>query len=131
MLKSLAEAHHGDLWVEDAVGGGSSFVLSLPLEKVNVEPEAEIIEAQSEEDGEATVSEFSGKKFTVLLVEDNVDLLNLTRESLSVWFRVLKATNGIEALEVLSRESVDVIVSDVMMPGNGWIRVMQPGKERY
>lgn len=114
--KSLAEAHHGDLWVEDAVGGGSSFVLSLPLEKVNVEPEAEIIEAQSEEDGEATVSEFSGKKFTVLLVEDNVDLLNLTRESLSVWFRVLKATNGIEALEVLSRESVDVIVSDVMMP---------------
>ena len=49
-------------------------------------------------------------------MEDNVDLLNLTRESLSVWFRVLKATNGIEALEVLSRESVDVIVSDVMMP---------------
>ena len=35
-------------------------------------------------------SEYSGKKFTVLLVEDNVDLLNLTRESLAEWFRVVE-----------------------------------------
>lgn len=51
-----------------------------------------------------------------MLVEDNVELLNLTRESLLVWFRVLKAANGLEALTILEQESVDVIVSDVMMP---------------
>ena len=50
------------------------------------------------------------------MVEDNVDLLNLTRESLAEWFRVLRASNGREALEVLAKENVDVIVSDVMMP---------------
>ncbi len=50
------------------------------------------------------------------MVEDNVDLLNLTRESLAEWFRVLRASNGREALEVLAQENVDVIVSDVMMP---------------
>ena len=65
---------------------------------------------------DAVSSEYSGKKFTVLLVEDNVDLLNLTRESLAEWFRVLRASNGLEALEVLAQENVDVIVSDVMMP---------------
>ena len=65
---------------------------------------------------DAVSSEYSGKKFTVLLVEDNVDLLNLTRESLAEWFRVLRASNGREALEVLAQENVDVIVSDVMMP---------------
>ena len=52
----------------------------------------------------------------MLLVEDNVVLLNLTRESLAEWFRVLRASNGREALEVLAKENVDVIVSDVMMP---------------
>ena len=51
-------------------------------------------------------------------MEDNVDLLNLTRESLSTWFKVLKAQNGRQALEVLANETVDVslVVSDVMMP---------------
>ena len=47
---------------------------------------------------ETISSEYAGKKFTVLLVEDNVDLLNLTRESLAAWFRVLRASNGREAL---------------------------------
>lgn len=51
-----------------------------------------------------------------MLVEDNVELLNLTRDSLVAWFRVLKAPNGRAALEILEQESVDVIVSDVMMP---------------
>ena len=32
-------------------------------------------------------SEFGNKRFIVLLVEDNVELLNLTRESLSDWFK--------------------------------------------
>lgn len=50
------------------------------------------------------------------MVEDNLELLNLTREALSTWFRVIRAGNGKEALEILTRQSVDVIVSDVMMP---------------
>ena len=61
-------------------------------------------------------SEFANRRFTVLLVEDNLELLNLTREALSTWFRVIRAGNGKEALEILTRKSVDVIVSDVMMP---------------
>lgn len=79
---------------------------------------SDIVEISPEHaDASETISsEYSGKKFTVLLVEDNVDLLNLTRESLAEWFRVLRASNGREALEVLAKENVDVIVSDVMMP---------------
>lgn len=79
---------------------------------------SDIVEISPEHaDASETISsEYAGKKFTVLLVEDNVDLLNLTRESLAEWFRVLRASNGREALEVLAKENVDVIVSDVMMP---------------
>ena len=115
--KSLAEAHHGTLSLEDSVYGGSSFVLTLPWgeEVVSEEPEVLIPESQNPV-AEGSVAEAPGSKFTILLVEDNVDLLNLTRESLSTWFKVLKAQNGRQALEVLANETVDVIVSDVMMP---------------
>ena len=74
------------------------------------------LHSDSEEPNEQTISEFSGKRFTVLLVEDNVDLLNLTKESLSTWYKVLKATNGLEALDMIQHNSIDVVISDVMMP---------------
>lgn len=119
--KSLAEAHHGNLYLEDnRRGAGSSFVLSLPLVKADAsEKTSDVAELRTEfspEEGIAAASGFADRRFTVLLVEDNIELLNLTRESLSAWFRVLRACNGKEALEVMAQESVDVIVSDVMMP---------------
>lgn len=116
--KSLAEAHQGNLSLKDNIGGGSSFILSLPMKEWKAEKTTDIVEIRSEHTtaSDSVSSEYSGKKFTVLLVEDNVELLNLTRESLVEWFRVLRASNGREALEVLAQENVDVIVSDVMMP---------------
>lgn len=116
--KSLAEAHYGSLRLEDSPGGGSSFILSLPFKEWKVEETANIVQARPEkkETQEDALSGFTGKKYTVLLVEDNVELLNLTCESLAKWFQVVRASNGREALEVLAQEDVDVIVSDVMMP---------------
>lgn len=52
----------------------------------------------------------------VLLAEDNLELLHLLESVMENHFQVLTAENGKEALNVLSRESVDFIISDVMMP---------------
>lgn len=116
--KALAEAHHGCLRIEDGATGGSKFILSLPVEKrtgqgarVALKPVAEL------NGGSKTVrSEGGGIKPIVLLVEDNVELLEMTADSLKQWYLVLKASNGREALELLNYEEVDVIVSDIMMP---------------
>ena len=57
-----------------------------------------------------------------LLVDDDLD----TREMYGMYlrtsgFRVLLATNGIEAIELSEREHPDVIVMDLMMPHlDGW-----------
>ncbi len=54
---------------------------------------------------------------TILIVEDEVTLLELTKMMLDQEpYRVLTATNGLEALEVLKKEKVDVIVTDLRMP---------------
>jgi two-component system probable response regulator PhcQ len=55
---------------------------------------------------------------TVLLVDDEQDLLDgLARSLRHAPYRVLTATSGQTALEVLANTPVDVIVADEMMPG--------------
>lgn len=116
--KTLAEANSASLSVTDTEGGGSSFNLTLPIETVNA-PKTEDKPASGTmmiTDNDVSPSDSSTKDFCILIVEDNTDLLNMMRDTLRQWFRVLKATNGVEALNVLAGENADVIVSDVMMP---------------
>jgi len=116
--KSLAEALHGTLKVEDNISGGSKFILSLPIKKDETTKRQEIktavINNKQEQDEENY--EPSSKDFTILFTEDNIELLNLTYDSLRKWYHILKAHNGQEALDILNKENVDVIISDIMMP---------------
>jgi signal transduction histidine kinase/ligand-binding sensor domain-containing protein/DNA-binding response OmpR family regulator len=119
--RMLAKAHDGDLKVEDAEGGGSCFVLTLPI--VTVEANQENESAKNEEIRKIVEDTFvtdepssTSRNFNILLVEDNVDLLSMTSDSLQKWYHVLKASDGVEALRVLNNNEVDVIVSDWMMP---------------
>lgn len=53
----------------------------------------------------------------ILIVDDsstNLKLLSAQLEAEQI--TVLQATNGVEALDILERESVDVIISDILMP---------------
>ena len=112
--KSLAESHKGTLTLADSKWGGSSFILSLPVtysEKIQSAAK-EVLDVLDVSEPDASAS----KRNTILLVEDNIELLNLIEEFLQPYFTVLKSENGKKALEVLSEENVDLIVSDVMMP---------------
>ena len=136
--KMLAQSHDGDLTYSDAVGGGSNFQLTLPIRK---KVKAESLEAaagssqsvggdlQSPErkplaSGISAVGDSSvvgdlqspTPTFRILLVEDNEELLQMTSDALRNHFRIVKAHDGIEALDLLKYNEVDVIVSDVMMP---------------
>lgn len=53
---------------------------------------------------------------SVLVVEDNPEVLKLVHLVLRQHFRVLTAPNGVKGLELATRERPDVIVTDLMMP---------------
>jgi DNA-binding response OmpR family regulator len=58
------------------------------------------------------------QKPTVLVVDDEEGIVELMRDFLEVdGFAVRAARDGAEALSVLSRERVDCVLLDVMMPG--------------
>ena len=54
---------------------------------------------------------------TLLLVEDNRDLLTYMGTVLGKQYRIMKATDGQQALQLLEQEQADIIISDVMMDG--------------
>lgn len=61
-------------------------------------------------------SEDKNKEYTILLVEDNQELLLLISSLLSDKYNVLTATNGEKAQRQIQKASLDVVVTDVMMP---------------
>ena len=52
----------------------------------------------------------------ILLVDDNEDILDFLSSDLCDKYQVFTALNGKEALEILNKEIVHLIISDVMMP---------------
>ena len=56
--------------------------------------------------------------FNILVVEDNADMRELFCTVLSdSGYQCVPAADGLEALEIMSREYIDLIVADIMMPG--------------
>jgi two-component system cell cycle response regulator len=54
-------------------------------------------------------------KPAILLVEDDEEMLEFIADDLGEHYQVFKAANGLEALEVLREESIQLVISDVMM----------------
>lgn len=56
---------------------------------------------------------------TVLIIDDHAYMRALLREHLEgVGFEVLAAESGLEGLEIMRRQQVDLVVSDILMPGS-------------
>jgi DNA-binding response OmpR family regulator len=129
----LAKAHEGDLVLSDSVGGGANFQLILPIVETTSDTQElkEVAEIKDTDQQEEPKTEGANetRTFRVLLVEDNEELLQMTTDALRPYFRILKAHDGMEALDVLNYNDVDVIVSDVMMPRMDGIELCQRIKE--
>jgi CheY-like chemotaxis protein len=53
---------------------------------------------------------------TILVVDDNLDLLELLREGLSAHFTILLARNGAEGLTRVTEARLDCAIIDIRMP---------------
>ena len=71
-------------------------------------------------------------QWTVLCVDDEPNILSALKRSLRTenW-RVLSATGGAEALEILTCENVDLIISDMRMPGMDGAQLLEQVSQRW
>ena len=118
LSRSLAELHQGTLYMVKGENC-NSFCLTLPSiqnNAINLTSEPilrtdEIVKQPFVEKMKTVAS-----RQTVLVVEDNLDMLSFITRQLSVEYSVLAAENGRNALEILDNNYVSLIVSDVVMP---------------
>lgn len=118
LVKQFAILHGGDVHVEDNPGGGTVFVVDIPVrQEASVEPVA--VEEPSKPHIEE-IAEHSAiskdKKPALLLVDDSDDFRDFMCDVLSEDYMVTEAVNGQEGWEKVQAQHYDVILSDVMMP---------------
>ncbi len=116
LVAEYVKMHKGSIQVSANSPHGSIFTISLPM---HATAQPQIQGQQAVEDtrqAEQPGSSSNEQNYTILLVDDNYDFLDFLSACLSTSYNVLKAMNGLEALEVLNTENVDIIISDVMMP---------------
>lgn len=119
IVKEYIALHNGSIKIENNYPEGSIFIITLPLIKeVNGMP---AVEKNSSTEAE-TISRDSiyenneKEQISVLIVEDNNDFRQFMITCLKDYFQVFEASQGKEALEILSHQSVHMVISDIMMP---------------
>ncbi len=113
--RSLAALHGGTLTLDQSVKECNSFVLELPVHQ-DISVEMPIPRSDREEPEETSVA-FDNLHHTVLVVEDDPQMRGYLAKELSELYNILVAPNGEDALEIIRRQRVDLVVSDIMMPG--------------
>ncbi|MCH4181716.1 MAG: response regulator [Prevotella sp.] len=142
LTHDLVRLHHGRIDCRSIEGKGTTFTVFLPVRKQDYrEPEIDTNEssrwmgpkripdvisqpysAQDEDSAESVppVSAPDEKSpedgYKVLLVEDNTELLSIMKTVLGRQYQILTAKNGLQAWNVIQKEELDLVVSDVMMP---------------
>ena len=126
--------HHGHIEVKSQKWKGTTFTVSLPLgdqhldpmEKIfhkndlsNIKEGAKIYQADLERIYQEDKKDIFGppKEFSILIVEDNPDMLEYLADKFSEQYEVFVATNGNMAITKAYEKVPDLILSDVVLPG--------------
>jgi len=112
LSRSLAALHHGSLVVSTA-SMYNVFTLTLPIHQ---EIEFDLDYFQEDLDQETEVHTDIEAKKHILLVEDNTEIMHFLFQELRSDYQVYTAGTGVEALAVLNRKNIHLMISDVMMP---------------
>lgn len=130
MIKGFVELHKGQISVESNCDKGTTFKVCLKGGKEhfkaselndtfqNFEPvplKKKRLHSADIKQGKPNGQQHK-KEHTLLLVEDDTQLLTYLKEELGKTYQVLSATNGQDALKITEDHDVDLVLTDVVMP---------------
>ena len=120
LTQTIVQLHHGIIWARNNELGGATFSIVFPIGKEcydskDIYEESEDVLQDIIPTTKSLTIELE-KRYTVLLVEDNTDLRQYVKESLTPYFDVIEAEDGKVGLDRAFSEIPDIIISDIMMP---------------
>jgi len=128
IVKKIVELHHGVITVKSELGRGTTFSVQLPVAQAFSGDQAPEVEAQKQapKSAEAVEPVEAEKRPSMLIVDDNEDMLTFLVTTFMDKFEVTSARDGKEAIELLEESLIvkdgqepsstfDIIISDWMM----------------
>ncbi len=119
LCRKIVSLHGGTIHARNNPRQGASFRILMPFVEAPL-PIAPEIAVHTEEDADerpATASTTTDRRRDcILVVEDNTDMRRYIASLLDKEYKVLVAGHGMEALDLIRRKHIDLIISDLMMP---------------
>ncbi len=137
--KKIIELHYGSIHVNSKVNLGTEFIIKLSMNPNLYEQDmnesfinTDNIKAYNTKDFEIPIKNLNinAQEYSILIIDDNLDILNYLKDILTEEYTVLQADNGDLGYEIASSEIPDLIISDVMMPGKDGITLCKELKSQ-
>lgn len=133
LTKELIDVYRGQIQLQSEIGQGTTFVVKLPYREEDFTDQEIMLENETLQlfygkNSHQTHSElpliddnFKTSNPTILIVDDNDDILTFLYNNLKDNFKISFATDGIQGFEKATTILPQLIISDVMMPNsNGY-----------
>ncbi len=123
MTKQLVEFLGGKISVESIQNEYAQFIIELYPMQIG-EAKANEQHSEIEKPIFENLNVTQRKDISILIVEDEKDIRGLLKDILSSQYNILEAENGEDALQIISRNIPDLILTDMLMPlldGMGFI----------
>ena len=149
LTHDLVSLHHGTIHCQSREQQGTTFTVSLPLGRDSyadseidrtadtpgaiadaaLANEAAPVSILSDDTDAHTADNDEAKDYSMLIVEDNSELLTLMRNHFADRYTVYTARNGQQALNIIHHRDLDIVITDVMMPLVDGIQLTRTIKE--
>lgn len=136
LTKELVDLHHGYIDVESEVGKGTTITVLLHTGKDHFGDEVEFLTGEAanvpteitptfEDKIDQLEQEQQESKRTILVVDDSQDMRNFLANIMSKDYHVETAVDGEDAERIIRSRSIDLVVTDLMMPNVDGLELTQ------
>ena len=159
LVQDLVHLHHGEITASSRPGAGTTFIVTIPFGRAHL-PAAQVVESSARELSPISATAFVAEaerwlgvrsvepepetardpgpepspkerpRPVIVVADDNADMRDYVRRLLRSRWDVRTARDGRHALDLVRQGSVDLVITDVMMPeldGFGLVREIREG----
>ncbi|WP_420580300.1 response regulator [Reichenbachiella sp.] len=149
LVQEIIHQHDAKIEVESKLNEGSAFVVTMPYQSSTTEELYQLTDLSYSDEKQAlyrdiddqlansrstfhlgsSKNEEDQNKATILVVEDHPEVRAYITDVIETNYKVLLAPNGLKALRLLENETIDLIITDLMMPWLDGFELLERLKE--